>query len=342
MQNQTISNTKIPYLSTLNVLSCWCVVMLHCNGVFWNRPKGILWVTSNFIETVCYFAVPIFFMLSGITLLDYPSKYSTGEYFKKRMKKAVIPFGVWSLIAFGYYGIIRGGSSGCNIFQILDNIINNRYLSIYWFFYPLFSIYMTIPILAQITNKKRTFLYISVIGFIFVAFLPLIFSLFSISYNRELIPSIVAGYTIYPIIGYLLANRDFSKKERMIIYILGMIGWGLHFGGTLLFSDPGMIDQTFKGYLNAPAVLQACGIFTLIKYHAPQNTYILRFINWLAKRTFGIYLIHYYVMSFLSSLLKLNTSSLQWRTFGAGMVFLLSAIVIWLMQKMPIIKRIVP
>lgn len=109
MQNQTISNTKIPYLSTLNVLSCWCVVMLHCNGIFWNRPEGILWVTSNFIETACYFAVPIFFMLSGITLLDYPSKYSTGEYFKKRIKKAVIPFGVWSLIAFGYYGILRGG-----------------------------------------------------------------------------------------------------------------------------------------------------------------------------------------------------------------------------------------
>ena len=235
-----------------------------------------------------------------------------------------------------------GGVYDCNIFLILDNILNNRYMGIYWFFYPLFSIYMTIPVLAQIADKRKVFMYISMIGFIFVSALPLMSSLLSITYNSELIPSIVTGYIIYPIIGYLLAHKDFHKKERIIIYILSIIGWGLHFGGTLLFSKPGMINQTFKGYLNMPAFLQACGIFILIKYHTPKNIYIVNLINWLAKRTFGIYLIHWYVMTHLSSWLDFNTSSIEWRTFGAGMVFLISAVIIWFLQKIPIINKMIP
>lgn len=43
--------TKKLYISVLNVVSCYSVVALHTNGVFWSRPHGRLWITSNFIET---------------------------------------------------------------------------------------------------------------------------------------------------------------------------------------------------------------------------------------------------------------------------------------------------
>ena len=79
MQIQEKTGEKVFYLTVLNVLSAWCVVMLHCNGIFWTRPEGRLWITSNFIETACYFAVPIFFMISGITLLDYPKNILQGN-----------------------------------------------------------------------------------------------------------------------------------------------------------------------------------------------------------------------------------------------------------------------
>ena len=92
MQIQEKTGEKVFYLTVLNVLSAWCVVMLHCNGIFWTRPEGRLWITSNFIETACYFAVPIFFMISGITLLDYPKKYSTREYFISGLERQSFHF----------------------------------------------------------------------------------------------------------------------------------------------------------------------------------------------------------------------------------------------------------
>lgn len=92
------TNNQIEYISVLNVLACISVIALHCNRVFWQRPDGILWISANFIETFFYFAVPIFFMLPGVTLFNYHEKYSTKEYFIKRSKKLIIPFLVWSLI----------------------------------------------------------------------------------------------------------------------------------------------------------------------------------------------------------------------------------------------------
>lgn len=71
---------KILYIDVLIVLSCISVVLLHANGIFWLHPNGALWISSNIIESVFYFAVPVFFMISGLTLIDYNKRYSTKIY----------------------------------------------------------------------------------------------------------------------------------------------------------------------------------------------------------------------------------------------------------------------
>ena len=72
------------YIDTLTILSCIAVVYLHANGIFWTHPSGRLWLTSNVIESFFYFAVPVFFMISGATLLEYRQRYSTLTFIKKR------------------------------------------------------------------------------------------------------------------------------------------------------------------------------------------------------------------------------------------------------------------
>ena len=57
------------YISALNVLSCMAVVFLHTNCVFWDFKKENYWITANIIECIFYFAVPVFFMISGATLI---------------------------------------------------------------------------------------------------------------------------------------------------------------------------------------------------------------------------------------------------------------------------------
>lgn len=51
-----------------------------------------------FIEALFYFAVPVFFMLTGATLINYRKRYGTGTFFKKRLLKTLVPFIIWSII----------------------------------------------------------------------------------------------------------------------------------------------------------------------------------------------------------------------------------------------------
>lgn len=88
---------KKDYLTLLSVISAISVVILHTNGCFWIFNKERYWTTANIIECIFYFAVPVFFMISGATLLEYNEKYSTKTYIKKRIRKTVIPFLIWSI-----------------------------------------------------------------------------------------------------------------------------------------------------------------------------------------------------------------------------------------------------
>ena len=132
------------------------LVWLFCIQIkfFWTFPKGSTWVTANFLETFFYWPVPVFFMITGATLLDYRQKYSTKIYFVKRIRKTVIPFIVWSIIAalINIFYAPQGNSN--DILMIVNNIVNTTYLdSVYWFFFPLFSVYLSMPIFSALTEK---------------------------------------------------------------------------------------------------------------------------------------------------------------------------------------------
>ena len=99
VQTRPQPNNHKLYIDVLTAISCIGVVFIHANGIFWSRPSGSVWVTANIIETVFYYAVPIFFMISGATLIDYSKRYGTKVYIQKRIKRAGIPFVAWSIIA---------------------------------------------------------------------------------------------------------------------------------------------------------------------------------------------------------------------------------------------------
>ena len=93
------------YITVLNVLSALSVVFLHANSCFWGFSYEPYWLTANVIESVFYFAVPVFFMISGANLIDYHKRYDTKTFFEKRIHKTLIPFICWSIIGLFYMSI---------------------------------------------------------------------------------------------------------------------------------------------------------------------------------------------------------------------------------------------
>ena len=339
-------NKRLEWIGIANVCSCISVIYLHCNVVFWSFPKGRLWYTSNFIETFFYWAVPVFFMISGATLLDYRDRYTTVDFFKRRMLRTMIPFLFWGgFSAFYRFTVSKWETEG--IIDIALGILNTKYCTIYWFFITLFSLYLSIPLLSLVPKKLRemSFLYLSIVAFVFNSLLPLAFELLNWKYNSGLRIPVAENYLIYILLGYLIANTDIPRKYRILIYIMGALGWFAHFYGTTVLSfQAGKIATTFKGYTKAPAILHSIAVMVAFRYIDWNILLKSRggvLIQWLSKYSLGIYCIHYYLVMLIPVVFGFDSTRILWRVIGPAVIFCLSLIAAIILSKVPALKRII-
>ena len=341
---------KERFIDVLTVLSCVAVVYLHCNGIFWSRPTGSKWITSTFIETFFYFAVPIFFMISGYTLLGYQKRYNNITYFKKRFYKAVIPFLAWSAIAYVFVGCFNGDLvKNASVGSFVFGTINCSYFQIYWFFIPLFACYLSIPVFSILVKEgERNLLWLVVVySFISYSIIPFISSLCGINININLLSPVGGGYILYILLGYLLGTAEISKGKRIVIYLLGIFGFFCHFLGTLLLSPVEQINHLFKGYLNFPCVLHSVAIFVFVEYTNFSKLFecvrFRRAFDLIKSCSLPIYLIHgFFVYYIIPNLGWVRTGATCYRLVAPIFIIGISVCLTLVIRRVPFLKRIVP
>lgn len=140
-----------------------------------------------------------------------------------------------------------------SISGVFNMIFATTVMPVYWFFIPLFAVYLSIPVLGKIDEKykKETYTYGVVVAFITVSFLPKVLELLGINYNSGLNIEAVGGYLIYVLLGYLLEYSYYiTKTQRMTIYLLGFGGWFVRYITVLLWSlQSGSIQNQLGGTL---------------------------------------------------------------------------------------------
>ncbi len=340
---------KIEYITFMQVVAAFSVVFLHTNNCFWDyNGSARYWITANFIECFFYFAVPIFFMITGITLLDFWEKYSLKDYFVKRVTKTVIPFLVWSLIGMVYYMYRPGVYSieGKSLRIILEDIVNSRIVGVYWFFPQLFIIYLSIPLIAAVAKERRkeVFKYLIIAYIIFNSVIPFLAQV-KLGISVSFYIMTVAGYLIWPILGYYLHYYSVNKKTKIVLIILSVFGFAVHFGGTWYLSVKiGSLDRVLKGYNAPPGLFYSIGVFFALKWIGTwiMKTKMKGFITFLGKYTFPIYLIHWYLYDIMIYYLKIDNKSIFFRLLSPFVIVLICIGITWILRKIPIIKRIVP
>ena len=68
MTTITTDKKRLYYIDVLNMLACLSVIFMHCNGIVHFYDNSRAWKESMVVETLCYWAVPVFFMITGATL----------------------------------------------------------------------------------------------------------------------------------------------------------------------------------------------------------------------------------------------------------------------------------
>ena len=283
----------------LRVFSCIGIIGLH---VTVDRTDAL----GIGFEAFFRLWLPMFFLLSGVLILTSEEEESIGAFYLKRIKSVVIPFFIYG----AYYTcwINQGhailelptAESAAQFIRLIPLSWQQTFEGIQyfhlWFMYEIIGLYLIMPFLkiALRAMNEKTLKILFLCLMIMMAlqdYLPV--------FGRVLtIDNYFAKWLIYLILGYILM-QDFAKRNYFWILVLGYFTYGMALRLKLLHFD---IAERVGNYydLSPHMILQVAGVFAafmllepILSKWKPVN-YVM---NRLSKYTFGIYLIHGYIIS---------------------------------------------
>ena len=353
-KNKLNKDKILDYISFTKIIASFSVVILHTNGlgVYWKfkcqyKKYKQYFVSSLLIESLFNFAVPLFFLCIGATLLNFNEKYNLKIYFIKRLKKVLLPFIFWNIILYYYkvYIIKNKHPIIFNFFNIWKIYYGHKIYNIFGSTHSFILVYALIPLIAYIKQTLKIEIYSY--GFIFLFITQLLIPYLIKIYNLNLvwIYKIKVGHIIYIFAGYIIHHYEFKFKSKLKIYLIGIIGFLLFFFGTkVLTIKNNRSIYLHKGYANVPCLIYSCSFFLFIKEYSYIFNKIIskKLINKIGSLTMGPFYLHFpLIEAFNKYYYKINKLSLRYRLFDGIILYCLSIIITIIMSKIPLIKYLV-
>lgn len=342
---------KFFWIDCLRVLASFGVVLMHTAAPLLNQygeVSGGDWWTSNFYCNSLRCRIPIFLMITGALIL--PKTYnSIGEFLGKRVVRIVYPLFFWSVIYLARQLILlfqEGRIS--SIVDVLKFIVLEMKTGAsfhFWYIYVLIGLYLFFPILSEWIRKgsgNEIKYFILIWSVTIISSWPLINIVFP---NIEL--RYFSGFIGFPVLGYLLMKTEYNNEGRirLISILLALAGTaGTMIGTFLLSKHKGSLSDGLYGHFSPSVIATAIGIFLLFKYLNIQKRDGLfsKLILFFSKYSYGIYLSHILILWIMTTL-GFNhsfTNPLLGIPFTAILCFILSALLVWGVNKLPAGKYI--
>ena len=345
------------HLDYLRVFASIAIILLHVAAQNMNYVElaGTEWNIYNFCNGLSRWGVPVFVMISGALFL--PREIPTKTLYKKYISRMAITYVVWS----AFYAIVDPIGNliftegyQISLLEIVGNFISGAVHL--WFLPMIIGLYMCIPLIKQITKNDNLIKYFLILALVFCfiktqfesvttyllsgSIATLFQNINTIFHNFHL--DFVFGLSSYFILGFYLNKTDMTKKHRMIIYILGVIGFMLTILLNLLASqNAGKSSETFYGATTVNVFLMSVAVFVWFKYNAKGNDKLNKIIIKLSKYSFGAFLVHIFILKVL------HTFGIQSTSFHPVLsvpaiklsTTIASYLISMVLNKIPVIKK---
>lgn len=349
MNNATIQlpQARKEYCDYLRVFATFAVIVLHVSAQNWYTAdvNGFAWQVFNVFDSIVRWCVPAFVMISGSLFLN--KQVALRTLYSKYILRMASAFFVWS----SFYAIQMNA-------PLLDKVLavaQGHYHM--WFILMIIGIYICLPLIKPLVETDCRTKYTLAISFVFAFILPEVFVLvgdFGNEYmirfasainaaNDDMNVNIVLGYTGYFILGYFLDRTELKKRQRIGIYVLGLLG-----AIFTILADAIVAVKTqtycsnYYSYFSVNVLLETIAVFTLFKYAKFNNTKLNQLIKPLAKYSFGAYIVHAFLIEQLDYQYGFNTFSLTPIAAVLSIsiiVFLLAFLISALLNHIPVLKE---
>ena len=345
------NNNNILWIDFLKIVAMFGVVLLHVTTpiftMFGKIPISYWWA-ANIYNSPARLCVPLFFMISGYFLLEKSEKLS--YFFIKRIKKVVIPLLVWSIIFLVWKKIVFG--QDIYLYSFYTLIIDPVFFH-FWFMYVLIGVYLIIPILRifSMNANDHTKYYFVLIWFFAVSIIPQIEKFAGLESQLDLLA--ISGFVGYFLLGHIIRHIRITKKIFVISNIILIIGLLFTIFSTYYVSNrSGRFNEYFYGYLSPNIIVLSIVFFISIKFVLQgskfKNKFGEKIIKTVSSASLGIYFIHPIFLHHLNnqdfgfSLSALSGNPIIYIPITTIVTFLLSFLIINILQKIPLIKHCVP
>lgn len=220
-----INTDREIWIDWLRVVACFLVMMTHSCEPFYLGGEGSLILTKadavwmSILNVLPRASVALFVVASSY--LQFPLHYSTGEFFRRRAVRVLIPFAIWTIV----YALVWGEP----VQNFKDLLLNFNYAAGHlWFVYMIVGLYLIMPLLspwAEKVGKKELQVYLAI--WLFTTIIPLVRQWAGGSAPVIYGPSGIPNAAKYPLWGEASWNT-----YGVFYYLSGFVGYmllGLYF-----------------------------------------------------------------------------------------------------------------
>lgn len=280
-------------LDLLRVLSMTMVIVIHIANYYcraYSDIAKISYLGALIFNAISRISVPIFFMISGATLLHKPYDKNKNRI---RIKRKVAVLFIVTIVYFLWDKYFM--SKDIDVFKILG--MPERKLL--WFIYAIIGIYISLPFVkCMVDNMSREQDKFFVI--LWIIFNGLLKHIGITKYYR--IPIVDGTYYLgYFIIGYLIIKHSKEIEEKAkntVLIIMSFVSFAMIIVITYFVSvNKGKHFTGLLSYSNIFIILASLSVFILIYFNADdkENKYIAK----LSQLSFGVYLTHGIILDLL-------------------------------------------
>ena len=299
--------------------------------------------------------MPLLFILAGISARYALQKQSAGKWLRARTRKLLVP-GTVGLLVFhwmvGYFNTAVVAKTG-----VFDGMpLPAKYLMMavsgigpLWFIQLLWLLSLVLLLVKALDRKDRFFIFCGKAGIVVILLLGVLFWAGEHTLIANPRPDSADGlmnlykpvfYLICLLLGYFVFAHD-AVQEKLKNYWIPLMAAAVVSGAVLIGLTFGQ-DNTSPHYMGSPlnCLYGWLACLAMMGWFAARFDRTGRFAGYMARSSFGLYIVHYLVVASLGYMMKTYTQMppLAMYAILAVAVFTLSPVLYEILRRIPVVR----
>lgn len=329
----------------LRIACAFAIVTLHVTSAaltYAESPSKVATVAMQISTILMAWAVPCFFMLTGFLWLGNDKWCSYRTIAKHVLKFLIVLFTIGLFYALLEIVFTTQVISIGSVIKALSNVLSGKLWDHMWYVYAVIGVYLVLPLIKPFFRESKLLddLIVVSLSFTYTILLPYVKLVLGYSVPVSFIAS---GWVFYVMLGGLFGKYQafFIDRKRMTSLTCVLL---------IVFSNLGIILKYIANpgfdvvsYTSLSVALTASSVLVLATVQKGCEKWAAKgLVLRLSSCCWGIYLIHPLFINLMIKLFKFNPIDYFWYIsipITCVIMFSLSAVVTWVLRKIPLFKK---